>query len=85
MYINNIFIYLLVWLLGCGPSSPIMLSPGEKAKEPVFIQIMRLNVLALPGCCCCWSPEGFLESCWSSVYTGVLKKSILTPEKEWMS
>lgn len=46
----------------------------------VVVQSTRLHVLVFQTWCC--RPRGFLESCWSSVYTGIQKSQILALVKE---
>ena len=51
------------------------LSLKGKTKTLVTDQSLRLNVSAV--LIWCWYPREVLESCWSSVYAGAQKKSVL--------
>lgn len=55
---------------------------GE-AKNPIAAQPMRLGISAVPTWL--WSPREFLESCWSSVYTGTLKMVVPMAVKDSLS
>lgn len=48
------------------------LSRNGKANDWVVVQSTRLDISAVP--IWCWSPGGFLRSCLSAVYIGILKK-----------
>jgi len=52
----------------------------EKAENPVVVQTMRLDVPVVLN----WhrSPRGSLESCWSSVYSGIPQKLVVIQVKD---
>lgn len=58
------------------------LPPYGKATNPVITSSVTLGVSTIPAWC--WSPREVLERCQVSVYTGILKKWVLTPAEGWV-
>lgn len=63
---------LIEWLTGCGPSSPTMAVSYGKVRDPVVVQSSGLDVLDVP--IQCWSPHPgelpILRLCWNSEVVG---------------
>ena len=53
--------------------------PTRKSQEPGGCS--EVDVSTVPVWC--WRPGGFLESCWFSVYVGVMKKNVLILMKKF--
>ena len=69
------YIYTHTYVTSCDLGKSQLLSLSGKVKNSGIVQSIRLDVSVVP--IWCWSARGCLESCWASVYTGIMKQWVL--------